>query len=131
VLAPVVERDPGCREARLSLAKTYIQTNQSEEAIELLRSHAANDAIALSLLGAAYLQKNQLEDACRHLEAALKRDRSLIDARINLAQAYALKGDHAKAARYRLSVSPSPSGPSGRGWREAPGEGSSPAGHAS
>ncbi len=104
VLKPLVAREPECREARLSLAKAYIQMNSTDGAIEVLRAHVEKDAVGLSLLGAALLQKNQLEESCRCLETALRHDRTLIDARINLSRAYALRGDHARAERYRLSV---------------------------
>ena len=62
------------------------------------------DGIVLSLIGAAHLQKDNLEDAQKNLEAALKRNRKLVDARKNLAQVYTRKGDHARAARYLQSV---------------------------
>jgi tetratricopeptide (TPR) repeat protein len=104
LLKPIVERNPDYREGRLTLAKTYIQMNNSDDAIDLLKAHTADDAIALSLIGAAHLQKNQPEEARSYLESALKLDRSLIDARINLAQVYTLLGDHARAERHRLSV---------------------------
>jgi tetratricopeptide (TPR) repeat protein len=104
LLKPVVARDPDYREARLTLAKTHIQMNNSDEAIDLLKEHATNDAIALSLIGAAHLQKNQPAEACGYLESALKLNRSLIDARVNLAHVYTLLGDHARAERHRLYV---------------------------
>ena len=59
---------------------------------------------ALSLTGAAYLEKDNIEEAQKSLEAALRKDRTLIDARINLAQIHTRKGDHARAARYLQSV---------------------------
>ncbi len=104
LLAPIVERLPEFRDARLNLAKIYIQTNRPERALGLLLTAPANDAIAQCLLGAAYLQSGNLDWAQKHLETALKRDRSLVDARINLAQVFARKGDHARAARYAQSV---------------------------
>ena len=100
LLKPVVERNPELREARLSLAKTYIQASQPEQALQVLDPSSADDALALCLSGAAQLQKENLDEAQHLLEAALRRDRSLIDARINLAQIYTRKGDHTRAARY-------------------------------
>jgi O-antigen biosynthesis protein len=100
LLKPVLERNPGSREARLSLAKTYIQANRPDQALEALNGSSAEDAVALCLSGAAHFQKENLDEAQRLLETALRRDRSLVDARINLAQIYARKGDHARAARY-------------------------------
>ena len=100
LLTPVVERNPELREPRLSLAKTYIQANKPEQALQLLDGCSAEDPVALCLSGAAHFQKENLDEAQRLLEAALRRDRSLVDARINLAQIYTRKGDHARAARY-------------------------------
>ena len=100
LLKPVVERNPEMREARLSLAKTYIQANDPDHALATIGNPAGEDALALCLAGAAYLQKENFDEAQKFLEAALRRDRSLVDARINLAQIYMRKGDHARAARY-------------------------------
>jgi tetratricopeptide (TPR) repeat protein len=100
LLKPVVERNPEMREARLSLAKTYIQANDPDRALEIIGAALSEDAVALCLLGAAHLQKENFDEAQKFLEAALRRDRSLVDARINLAQIYTRKGDHARAARY-------------------------------
>jgi tetratricopeptide (TPR) repeat protein len=96
--------DPGFREPALELAVLYLQANRSDEALQLLEKMQAADEIVLSLIGAAHLQKDNLEAAQKNLEAALKRNRTLVDARKNLAQVYARKGDHARAARYLQSV---------------------------
>jgi len=74
----------------------------------LLEKMQDPDEIVLSLLGAEHLQKVNLEDAQKNLEAALKRNRTLVDARRNLAQVYTRKGDHARAARYLQPVVESP-----------------------
>jgi Tfp pilus assembly protein PilF len=100
LLKPVVARHPEMREARLSLAKTYIQVNDPDLALATIGAPPSEDALALCLAGAAHLQKEKLDEAQTFLEAALRRDRSLVDARINLAQIYLRKGDHARAARY-------------------------------
>jgi tetratricopeptide (TPR) repeat protein len=104
LLEPVVERDPQYREACLLLAKIHIQKNNPDDALRLLASTPGTDSIARCLLGAAHLQKNNLDDAQTHLEAALRRDRSLVDARINLAQVFTRKGDYVRAARYAQSA---------------------------
>ena len=96
--------DPAFREPALELAVLYIQANKSDEALQLLERIQDADGIVLSLIGAAHLQKDNLEDAQKNLEAALKRNRKLVDARKNLAQVYTRKGDHARAARYLQSV---------------------------
>jgi tetratricopeptide (TPR) repeat protein len=103
-LEALVARRPDYREARLTLAKTYIQLNQASQAVATLERASDEDAIARSLLGAAYLQQGNLDDAQRHLEFAFRKDRSLLDARINLAQLYARRGDNGKAERFRLSA---------------------------
>lgn len=92
--------DPTFREAALDLAVFYIQSNRAESALQVLDEVVKIDAVVLSLLGAAHFQKNNLNEAQSYLEAALKQDHTLADARKNLAQVYMRKGDHAKAARF-------------------------------
>ena len=104
LLKVLVARRPDYREARLTLAKTYIQLNQPAHAAALLERASDEDAVARSLLGAAYLQQGNLDDAQRHLEFAFRKDRSLLDARINLAQLYARRGDTGKAERFRIAA---------------------------
>ena len=104
LLKPVLERHPELHDVRIALAKTYIQANNPDEALKVLDTPLSVDAITLCLLGAAHLQKENLDEAQKHLEAALRRDRSLKDARINLARIYNRKGDHARAERYMQSV---------------------------
>jgi tetratricopeptide (TPR) repeat protein len=99
-----VELDPAFREPALELAVLYLQANRSNEALQLLENMKDADEVVLSLIGAAHLQKDNLEDAQKNLEAALKRNRTLVDARKNLAQVYMRKSDHARAARYMQSV---------------------------
>jgi len=104
LLETLIERRPDYREARLTLAKTYIQLNQPLRAVAALDHASDEDALARSLLGAAHLQQGNLDDAQRHLEFAFRKDRSLLDVRINLAQLYARRGDAGKAERFRLSA---------------------------
>ena len=101
-----LESDSTFREPALELAVLHIQSNKPEEALKVLRDLIEVDATVLSLMGAAHLQQNNLDEAQKHLEAALRRNRTLTDARKNLAQVYARKGDHARAARYMESVMP-------------------------
>jgi tetratricopeptide (TPR) repeat protein len=96
--------DPEFREPMLELAVLYLQSKQPDEALHVLQPAPNVDAVVQSLRGAAYLQKNNLGEAQQCLEAALKKDRSLADVRLNLAQVYARQGDHARAARYVQSV---------------------------
>ncbi len=96
--------DPKFREPMMELAVLHLQASRADEALRILENISTVDAIALSLIGAAHLQKDNLEEAQKNLEAALRRDRTLIDARMNLAQVYTRKGDHARAARYLQSV---------------------------
>jgi len=103
-LETLVARRPDFRDARLTLAKAYIQLDQPSNAVATLEQASDEDAIARSLLGAAYLQQDKLDDAQRHLEFAFRKDRSLLDARINLAQLYARRGDKGKAERFRISA---------------------------
>ena len=96
--------DPSFREPALELAVRYVQLQKTDLALQVLTKVTNKDAIVLSLLGAAYLQKDNLAEAQKNLEAALKQNRMLVDARKNLAQVYARKGDHARAARYMQSA---------------------------
>jgi tetratricopeptide (TPR) repeat protein len=97
--------DPSFQHPVLELGVLYLQANRPDDALALLQKLTNPDAIALSLIGAAHLQKDSLPEAQKNLEAALKRDRSLADARRNLAQVHMRKGDHARAARYMQPVS--------------------------
>jgi tetratricopeptide (TPR) repeat protein len=96
--------DPTFCEPIVELAVLHLKAGRADEALSLLSRLSRPDAIAQSLIGAAHLEKNNLDEAQSHLEAALRRDRTLIDARLNLAQVYARRGDHARAARYMLPV---------------------------
>jgi tetratricopeptide (TPR) repeat protein len=95
--------DPKFREPMMELAVLHLQSDRPDEALKILEC-ANIDAVALSLIGAAHLQKNNLNDAQKYLESALRKDRTLTDARLNLAQVYTRRGDHARAARYVQSV---------------------------
>jgi tetratricopeptide (TPR) repeat protein len=104
ILQSLIEKEPGYREARLTLAKTYIQLNRPADALSTLKRSSEEDAVARSLIGAALFQQGNLDEAQAHLEWAIRKDRSLVDVRINLAQIYTQKGDHGKAERFRLSA---------------------------
>ena len=99
-----VKLDPGFHEPALELAVLHLQARRPDDALKVLGRVKKSDAVVLSLLGAAHLQKDNLDDAQQNLEAALKQDRSLVDARLNLAQVYTQKGDHARAERYKQSA---------------------------
>jgi len=99
--------DPKFREAMMELAVLHLQANKPDEALSVLKGVSDIDATALSLIGVAHLQKDNLDEAQKNLEGALKQDRSLTDARLNLAELYKRKGDYVRAARYMQSVSAS------------------------
>ena len=97
--------DPKFREPTMELAILYLQAGRPDDALSVL-GHVTNiDGYVLSLIGAAYLEKDDLDEAQKHLQRALRKDRSLKDARLNLAQVHSRRGDHARAARYVQSVS--------------------------
>jgi len=104
LLMPILEADPNCREARLGLAKYYVQSQKSSDALRVLGDLQQKDPVAQCIAGAAFLQDDKLDQAQRILESALKQDRTLIDARMNLAEVYSRKGEHARAARYLVSA---------------------------
>ncbi|HET9131745.1 MAG TPA: tetratricopeptide repeat protein, partial [Terriglobia bacterium] len=93
LLSDLLARNPEFREARLTLAKTFIQSNQCAKALATLEPTSVDDAVARSLIGAALLQQGDIDAAQNHLEWAIRRDRSLVDARINLSYIYSRKGD--------------------------------------
>jgi tetratricopeptide (TPR) repeat protein len=99
-----IDLDPAFREPLMELAILHLQANRPDEALRALNALSELDAVALSLIGAAHLQKDNLEEAQKNLESALKKNRSLTDARLNLAQVHRRKGDFARAARYMQSA---------------------------
>jgi len=96
--------DAAFREPLMELAILHLQSNRPDEALQALNAVSETDAIALSLIGAAHLQKDNLDEAQKNLEGALRKNRSLTDARLNLAQVYRRRGDFARAARYMQSM---------------------------
>jgi tetratricopeptide (TPR) repeat protein len=96
--------DPDFREPIMELAVLYLRSGRADDALTVLRNLPAMDGVALSLVGAAQLQKDNIDEAQKSLEAALRKDRTLTDARMNLAQIHTRRGDHARAARYLQSV---------------------------
>jgi Tfp pilus assembly protein PilF len=88
----------------MELAVLYLHSGRADDALTILRNLQAMDGAALSLRGAAQLQKDNIDEAQKSLEAALRKDRTLTDARMNLAQIYTRRGLHARAARYLESV---------------------------
>jgi tetratricopeptide (TPR) repeat protein len=99
-----LKNDPKFRLPVLELAVLYLKINRPDDTLRVLGKVPASDPTGLSLVGAAHLQLNNLDEARKFLESALRKDRSLKDARLNLAQVYTLKGDHARAARYLQSA---------------------------
>jgi Tfp pilus assembly protein PilF len=99
-----LQLDPKFREPMIELAVIHLQANRPGDALRVLAGVVKPDAVVLSLIGAAHLQEDNLDEAQRCLESALRKDRSLTDARLNLAQIYRRKGDHRRAARYVQSV---------------------------
>jgi tetratricopeptide (TPR) repeat protein len=96
--------DPKFHEPIVELAILHLQATRADDALELLGRTSADDATVQSLFGAAHLQKGNLDEAQKCLESALKKDRSLTDARLNLSQVFIRKGDLARAARYAQSA---------------------------
>jgi Tfp pilus assembly protein PilF len=99
-----IQIDPHFREPIMELAVLYLHSGRADDALTILRNLQAMDGAALSLRGAAQLQKDNIDEAQKSLEAALRKDRTLTDARMNLAQIYTRRGLHARAARYLESV---------------------------
>ena len=91
---------PEHRDVRLALVKAYFQLKRVEVALELLGDRFAGDPVAESLRGAAYLEQGENDKARIHLEAAIRGDSSMIDARINVSQVYGNQGEFARAARH-------------------------------
>lgn len=103
ILESILRVRPESRVARLTLARTHLQSGQPDLALNLLSGND-EDAMVLALRGAARLGRNELDQARTDLEHALVLDRSIVDARINLAQVYARKGLYPRAARLARSA---------------------------
>ena len=104
LLKPLVARNPNDEEARLNLVAAFLSAGQGNEALETLKALDPSNARVQYLLGTAHLQNNDLDLAQHHLDIAVKKDRTLNAARMNLAEVYRLKGDHARAARFLMSA---------------------------
>src|SRR5262249_4760633 len=64
--------DPNFREPTLELAVLYLQANRPDDTLRVLQVLPVADALVLSLIGAAHLQKDNLDEAQKHLESALR-----------------------------------------------------------
>ncbi len=100
VLTRIVALQPDHREARLALVKAYLQLGRPDDALATVADRFADDPVAESLRGAAYLEKGDHPQARRHLEAAILGDSSQVDARINISHIYGSAGEFARAARH-------------------------------
>ena len=100
VLAGLLQAHPDRREVRLALAKVYLQLERSDDALQVLDGRLWDDAVAESLRGAAYAQNGDNDRARCHLESAIRKDPSLIDARINISRVYGSAGRFALAAEH-------------------------------
>ncbi len=100
ILEPIVEANPGRRESRLALAKTYLLLKEPDDAVNLLDNQLDDDPVAESLRGAAHLERGDYESARAHLEKAIRADASLVDARINVSHVYGHTGEFARAVRH-------------------------------
>ncbi len=100
ILKRTADRHPEHRVTHLALAKAYLQLKEPDKAILTLRNRFDGDAVADSLLGAAYLDKDNCDDALKLLESAIRGDASLVDARINLGLVYGRQGEFARAVRH-------------------------------
>lgn len=88
-------------EQRLERAAALIRDNRMAEAEQQLTAVlkiAPNEAGALNLLGTVRAQQNRLPEAETLFARALRIDQQFVDARMNLARLYLLKGAPDKAA---------------------------------
>ena len=102
ILRRTADRHPEHRVTHLALAKAYLQLKKPDMAIATLEGRFEGDAVAESLLGAAYLDKDNCDDAARLLESAVRGDATLVDARINLGLVYGRQGEFSRAVRHLL-----------------------------
>ena len=100
ILKQTADRHPEHRVARLALAKAYLQLKKPDMAIQTLEDRCEGDPVGESLLGAAYLDQDNCDDAVKLLESAIRSDASLVDARINLGLVYGRQGEFARAVRH-------------------------------
>lgn len=103
-LRKVIEMAPDAQEARNSLADSLLQSGKTREAVAMLadrRASGAAEAGRQLLLGQAYLDLGNYEDARRSYEAVLALAPRYAHAYHGLANAYARLGDTNKAAECR------------------------------
>lgn len=93
--------DPGTVGAYIALAQHYTDTSRPSEAVAVLVEAQRNVQITAEvrrLMGRAELQRNQLDDAIEHFEAALELEPRDSSAQFGLAQAYRRKASLDQAA---------------------------------
>ena len=100
ILEELLTHHPERRDVRLALTKANLQLKRPDVALELLGDRFQGDAVAESLRGAAYLERGDNDKAREHLEAAIRGDQSIIDARINISHVYGNDGEFVRAARH-------------------------------
>ncbi len=100
ILEELLTYHPERRDLRLALTKANLQLKRPDVALELLGDRFQGDAVAESLRGAAYLERGDNDKAREHLEAAIRGDQSIIDARINISHVYGNDGEFVRAARH-------------------------------
>lgn len=81
----------------------------AETEARLALEDSSSKAVALALLGSIRLQQSNYEEGTEFLESAILANPNLVGARLNLAQAYAFLGKHARAeALFREALSQAP-----------------------
>ena len=99
LLEGVLKQDAESKRARQGLAKLFIQLSRPDDALRVLQQ-SQDDPVSDTLRGAAHLDRGEFDLARSILENVLKKDRTSVGARVNLAKAYAGLGDFSKATRH-------------------------------
>lgn len=92
ILDELLRSDPGRREIRLARAKIAVIENDVPRALEMTEGTIDDDAVALSLRGAARAASGDTPNARRCFLRAIELDPGQIDARINLSHILAAEG---------------------------------------
>ncbi|MEE4300098.1 MAG: tetratricopeptide repeat protein, partial [Pseudomonadales bacterium] len=105
VFESLLQRDPLSGNALTALVDAHVALDQREQALALLRRHIDTHPdfmAARNLLARELARAEEWPKAVEVLEAAISRAPTSLDAYVNLAQGYALRGDASAAAETYL-----------------------------
>jgi len=114
----ILKEHPNCRAARVELARLLIDTNQYEEARDILAEYlqqSPEDSEANFLMGVALYVLGDFEEALKHYEICGRADGVDVPLAVNMALCYEALGDYEKTARL-LQLAVDEKAPNPRVW---------------